>query len=230
MIDYLKRELDNILSIQINENEFLYKKILIMSLIDTLSKTISTNIKNNNRKRVTNLIIRYSNWTYNNHISLPHLLKLLDLTDDKNFSTLKDYCIDLYIEWKKKEDYLDKDPSYEDIIQLCPSKYINVNKSKIYLNYLTHVQLFYSNRNSLFHKFRELGYGIEYKTDDVPFYIPYFHKKKRTWELVYPLNFYISICRSIIENLEEYFKNKNVNPLTNFKFGTYWIEKLNSAF
>lgn len=143
MIDYIKRELENILSLKLNENETLYKKILIMSIIDTLSKTLPENIRKQNRSRVTNLINRFSNWPYKNHISLPHLIKLLELSNDSNLFPLKNYCTDLFNDWEKGGNFIDKDPSYEDVIKMCNIDYLLLNERKIFIKHLTHVHLFY---------------------------------------------------------------------------------------
>ncbi|MBN1842370.1 MAG: hypothetical protein JW883_08855, partial [Deltaproteobacteria bacterium] len=124
--------------------------------------------------------------------------------------------------------FLDRDGVLQEIKDRWPSASPNPLEN-ITLEYLQHINLFYSYRNSLVHDLKEPGYGMEFENDEEPFYqyTRQVEGESSTWELVYPVRFYEKICDSAIKNLREYYLNKRIDPYSCYTFGTYWIEGLN---
>ena len=58
--------------------------------------------------------------------------------------------------------------------------------------------------------------------------LPFYHymtnlgNKERKLELVYPINFFVSIASNILINIKKYLINNDLNPFSYFKFGSPW--------
>lgn len=126
---------------------------------------------------------------------------------------------------------MDRDPGYREVQKLWPRDKEHIKPiENVQLDSLRHVHLFYTYRNSLIHELRTPGYGIEFDKDKEPFYHSMTDKDENeitSWELVYPLAFFESICETALKNLETYYTSDRIDPYHFFTFGTYWIEELN---
>jgi hypothetical protein len=80
-------------------------------------------------------------------------------------------------------------------------------------------ELFYTFRNNLIHEFREPGYGMEMSNDKKPFYLSMMDSP---WQLVFPVNFFATICRQAVERLRDHLLKHKINPYTRFEFGSVW--------
>jgi len=232
-LSFFEGKVNHIKSIKAEESIILFQKILYIGIIDALSKTVASP-KKGPRERVVSLIRNFAKWDNCDRISLPHLVRMLQKVPDPEFSELREYAFNIFEAWRPGTlFYLDKDPAYNDINKLWPS---NLSKplENINLESFQHVNLFYTNRNSLVHELRPLGYGMEVNKSDEPFYHSMqtvremeLGSDRCTWELVYPANFYNKICTTAISELRRYYLKNRIDPYSSFTFGSYWIELLN---
>jgi len=228
-IPYFQYKYQIIKETKFKANDELFKKILYIGIIDTLSKTIFP--RKGNRERFVSFIEKFSDWKYSNRISLPHLLRLLEFSPEPEYSEIREFAFSAYGQWPPGEIInLEKDPEFEEIIKYWPRGQVNDELIKgVKLESLKHVHLFYTYRNSLIHELRNLGYGLEeYSLEKEPSYHSMtMEDSKDTWQLVYPLGFFENICETCLKNLEKYLTSNNINPYNSFKFGSYWKEELN---
>ena len=227
-VGFFKRQLQVIESAQFAEKGDLYKKALLVSVIDALSKTVYP--RKGNRDRFVSFIRYFGKWKDCERISLPHLVRLLEKVPDTDFSELRKFALSRFAEWPEGEVIcLDKDPDYAEVQKLWPKeKEYTKPLENLQLDSLRHVHLLYSYRNSLVHEMRKPGYGMEFPDDDEPFYGSMLHEEnKNTWELAYPLKFFLTVCDRTLAGLETYYSENGINPYDYYAFGTYWIEDLN---
>ncbi len=93
----------------------------------------------------------------------------------------------------------------------------------------THSNLLYAYRNHLIHEFREPGRGTELdQRDTSPYYFRMTHislcgsSEFETWELVYPLGFFIILAESCLLKLKQHLLQNDLNPYSFYEFGTVW--------
>lgn len=209
-----------------NTMDKLFVKILSVGLLDALSKTTTPN-NMGNRDRLVSFVRNFSEWRNCDKISLPHLVKYLELFPSPEYSSVREYAFSLIDKWTPGVDTsIDNDMDYNEIKNRWPK---NTQKptGNITLEYLQHVHLFYSFRNGLVHELKEKGYGMEKEMDVEPYYHTMKGDDSITWELVYPVGFYKKLCETIVIKLREYYIKNRINPYNYFTFGTYWIEELN---
>lgn len=230
-LSFFEEKIDEIKGINTPKSGKLFQKILYVSLLDALSKTVASP-KKGNRERLVSLIRVFAKWDKCDRISLPHLVRMLQKVPDPEFAELREYVFCLFDTWPVGTLlYLDKDPTFDDIKKLWP---LNLSKplENLNLESFQHVNLFYSYRNSLVHELREPGYGMEVHNSDEPFYHSMqapqdIGTERCTWELVYPVGFYNKICSTSISELREYYLKNRIDPYESFTFGSYWVEVLN---
>ena len=227
-IGFFKRQVEVIDSAKFAEKGNLYKKVLLVCVIDALSKTIYP--RKGNRERFVSFIRYFAQWENCEKISLPHLVRLLEKNTNTDFSELRKFALTSFAEWGDGEViYLDKDPDYSKI-QILWQREKEYTKpfENVQLDSLRHVHLLYTYRNSLIHEMRKLGYGMEFPDDDEPFYSSMLDtENSNKWELVYPFRFFLAVCYLALAGLETYYSENRINPYDYFTFGTYWIEDLN---
>lgn len=243
LISYFEGHLQEILQIGGQGHHALhYRRILYVTVLDALTKIVFPNT-GNRRQRMVNLLGTFSEWKEHDRISLPHLVKLLNLTPEPVFEPLRVYAIGQYYNWASGDVItLDRDPSYDEIRRLWPrdSEYKfpikDINK-EISLESLQHVHLFYTHRNSLVHEFRMLGLlsGDPTPSKNEPYYSALLHDVDETtdtevvtWELQYPLEFYKSITEKCLTNLSSYLRRNQIDPINFFTSNSYWITELNT--
>lgn len=229
-LGFFKEQLKIIEETDFKQHTSLFRKLFYVGLLDTLSKTTS-HPKKGNRDRIVAFVRYFCDWPFAEKISLPHLVRLLEKAPDPEFSDLRQYTFELFDKWTEGEFItLERDPDFSEVKQRWP-KEIFKSFVDIQIEFLQHANLFYRYRNSLVHELREPGYGMEFKIDKEPFYHSRTHHENdvehKTWELVYPLGFYSQICKTAIEQLEQYYLKERIDPYSLYTFGTYWIEELN---
>ena len=118
---------------------------------------------------------------------------------------------------------LEVDPLITDIEHL-----VSTEEEMKLLRESTHSSLLYLYRNHLVHEFREPGHGIEMDQRDTS---PYYHglthltarrENKETWELVYPLGFFMQLVLTSLNSLRHYLLKNDLDPYSFYKFGTIW--------
>jgi hypothetical protein len=231
-ISFFREQAESISSIQISRpvDYLVFKRILYIGIIDALSKTVYP--RKGNRDRFVSFVKNFSKWKFCEKVSLPHLVRLLEETPDPEFSDLRKFAFSHFDTWVPGEIVeLDKDPDHDEVYKLWPKgKEYTTPILNVQLSSLHHANLLYTYRNVLIHEMRKPGYGMDLGDKKVPFYHSMSHLRegqKDTWELVYPIGFFESICGCILEELEKFYISNRIDPYSLFRFGTYWIEELN---
>jgi len=232
-IKHFRRHLDLIISIDIKEDKIcnIYKKLLLVALLDAIAKPIY--LKETNKKKFILFIKKFSDWKYIDRISLPHLVQFLGKCTSPDFSNLRNYADSKDNEWLKSSVILlDKDLEFKEVENYWPK---NKDKSPmlplkgITIESLRHGELLYEYRNSLVHELTPPGISFQPGTeDDEPNYGSYtdLHGQHH-WNLRYPVNFFIRLVKTCLNNLEEYLIEKRLDPLRFYKFGSYWFDEFN---
>lgn len=237
---YFENHLSDISRIDCNHNTIHYQRILYMAVLDSLSKRIYPSEKN--KSRMKKLLSDFSEWKYINHISLPHLLRILNLVQDSAFTQLRQYAIIEQNKWIDGElVILDHDPTYIDICNKWPCNYkyqfptLPGTKRQLHLEELKHVNLFYNHRCNLIHEFKAMGKLASDPEPDCISHEPYYgvllefkskqEKSITSWELEYPLTFYKEITSKCLENAINYLHLNQIDPIQ--PQGSFWIDILN---
>jgi hypothetical protein len=219
------------------EHQELYRKILYVSVLDTLAGSVLP--KRSNRERFTYFLQRFCDWTDGNRVSLPHLMQLLKKNPDPAFQKLREWTITKYKSlpaFLTGHSDISDDPQFDDVKRMWPTSADHRTPIEgVDLNALTHFQLLYVYRNMLVHEFRAPGYGMEFGEDDDK---PFYHSMGSmgatgaivgtTVELVYPQRFLHRLCNTGLTRIREYFIANELDPTDSFVFGTYWIRELNN--
>lgn len=231
VVDKLYKNIDTVQSSQFEDN---YKKIIAFSTIDMMSKAVYGDSIYGHRNRFTKFILEFGNWEYAERISLQQLIYVISRDSSPLLNELKQYCEGLISNWPTGEPItLNNEPRYEDMVGLWPKNY-KVG-GKIELDYLKHVNLFYSLRNSLIHENRPLGYSFELFDMSVPYYSSRGVIKRddsgklvelshEAFELSHPVKFFYAIIKNSLDNMKQYFLENQVNPYNNFRFGSEWVD------
>ncbi|MDE0405378.1 MAG: hypothetical protein OXI53_08705 [Nitrospira sp.] len=200
----------------------IYRKILYLVEIDTLSRAAFPSEKSHNhKKRVIQFLNECSNWRDKNRVSAV----LLKYSLEKN-GKCSGALFDLI---KKRIDswgcgtiiYSDQDLTFEEV-QNCATpdvlKFVEENR---------YVKLFYRYRNFLIHEFREPPeFGMDLGTDSTkPYYlgmVAHQSAEESSWKPVFPVKFLEVLCRNSINGLKRYLIENNQNPYESYpeEFGT----------
>ncbi len=215
------------------ENRF-YCKILIVAVIDSLAHVVYP--KERVGQRFINFIRNFSGWEDCNRVSLPQLV--LNLPSDSITSELKMRIEERVESWQSGRIYRinEVDPCEQELERLATTQELRglIEKS-------THTELLYIYRNHLVHEFREPGNPLEISSYDTsPYYCgvtkiethnrDYSDKElrelmrssRRTWELVYPVGFFVSIAEKSLANLKHYLEENDLSPNSSYQFGSIW--------
>ncbi len=216
------------------ESAALFKKTLFCSLLDALSRSVHP--RKEPRDRFTSLVRRFGRWSHQDRVSLPHLVRLLQLTPDPAFEKLRKFALQKLAQWRAPWDVisLDQDPLIDEVSKYWPrNEEYKMPIERVRLDSLTHLQLLYSHRNSLFHELRSPGYGMDFGEKDEPYYHDMSTVSSmndppiETSELVYPVKFFEQLCSTVLSEVKAYLTENQLNPYDYYKFGSYWIEGLN---
>lgn len=232
---YFRSQISTINQLESPDYSYHYKRILFVSVLDALSKVPFP--RQNSRNRMVSFIREFSAWEESERVSLPHLVKLLNLSPEPQFESLRAHARGLLSSWLPGEVVgLDRDPSYKEIHRLWPrGQDLRTPIKGVTLESLQHTHLFYSHRNSLVHEFRMPGRlsGAPSWPREVPYYsVLYFDEgdleySAISWELQYPVNFYESLAMHSLNTLRDYLQRNSIDPISFFESGSYWIEGLN---
>lgn len=212
---------EQLAQIQKLENR-LHKKTLLLVILDTLSRARYPNTRKN-KTRFCQLVKEHIRWQDGQRVSLYQVLLLSPPT---NRSKLID-CVHASVgKWKDwgPFDLKAADPLIDEIQALAATA-----EERKLLNDSMHVNLLYAYRNHLIHEFREPGESIE--TDQgktSPHYYPMTHiqtdehDERESWELVYPLGFFVLLAESCLKNLNHYLSENDLDPYSCYNYGTVW--------
>ncbi|MCH7922240.1 MAG: hypothetical protein IH975_04290 [Nitrospinae bacterium] len=210
---YFEKQLQNVSSVE----NLMYHKILLVTIFDTLGRARFPDIRRN-KERFVRLIKECADWTDYCRVSLPQLLLSLQ---SFNSGTLNNEVEIRIHGWQYGRIYRlnEVDPEINEIIAFAET-----DNERGVINNSKHAALLYTYRNHLVHEFREPGYGMEISDDDAS---PYYHGMTTlegidTWELVYPIGFFMNVARSILGNLKLYLQDNNLDPYPLYEFGSIW--------
>lgn len=184
-------------------NDRLHKKVLLLVILDTLSRVRYPDTKGNKDRFIT-LVKDHIQWPDSSRVSLNQILLLSPST---NLSELTKFSRVSVGEWKEWEwPTISVDPFINEIEHLVAT----AEETKL-LHESTHLNLLYAYRNHLIHEFREPGNGMETgQSKPSPHYRPMTHiqpdeqKTSESWELIYPLGFFVTLAMSCLKNLKQY--------------------------
>jgi hypothetical protein len=165
-------QIDRISSLQGPSGET-YRKVLYVALLDALAYSVFPDEKKDSA-RFAALIRDFASWKHKDHVSLPHLVRLLKRIEDPAFDKLRSFAEKRLASWKGSSGDipLTADPGFEDIAALWPEKgdHRNPFAGKMSLRSLQHRSLLYAYRNALVHALRTAGSGTESKGRTEPYY------------------------------------------------------------
>ncbi len=221
--EYFEHEVNDCLKLK----KRLYKKILMVVMLDTLACSRYPCYRTDNHGRFTNLINNYADWEHSKHIDISQLFLMLK---DKNMcgSKLAMEVSRQLENWVEGSVYTASDcPSYDDIITFASG-----SKEEGIVNKARFSELFYTYRNDLVHNYKEPGYGVEIEGDKEPIHHSMMNIGNKTelgglikydWELVFPLSFIEIRIRNCLKNLKKYFEETKKNPYDSYTFNTMWL-------
>lgn len=234
-ISFFRDRLDEIGKIANVTYAHQYQKMLFLSAMDALARARWPK-EPSNKKRFTDFVSEFSDWSEGQRISLPHLNELLKNTTISEFAELKEFARLKMNAWKAGNIYsLDDDPAFEDLIKLWPIA--EDGKAErilgLALDSLTHIKLLYVCRNILVHEFRSPTADL---TSTGPCYVNELvisypgGPKREVWTLSYPVSFIKKLAADCLDKLGTYFRINQTNPYDSFVFGDYWLDELNRDF
>ena len=203
----------------------LYRKILYVSMIDTLSKAAFPAMKTGHhkrvthRKRVTQFIDELSGWQDKDRVSVPQLLLRLNKAGQTSGSLYRKMqsCLDSWVDGDIKR--LSDDPLLQNVLALA-----HTEEEKTAVRAARCAGLFYTYRNALVHEFRKPGYGMDGLSDNetTPYYVSMSSGGQTSWDLVFPNPFLEDLCRKCLSGLVNKLKAEQRNPYESYEFGSLW--------
>jgi len=235
-VDYFRRHLHSIAALPVEcVSTPLYQKILYVTVLDALSKSVYP--RSGNRTRMVSFLRKFSEWQDAEKVSLTHLVQLLKRVPDPAFEELRTFAVETFEKWpvhKGEIVTLDVDPTFETVRSKWPvEKEHRVPIENVSLESLQHVRLFYTYRNSLVHELREPSFGMDLSQRHKPHYhlvsdlTTYDTVGLKTVALVYPVTFFRTLCDNGLSNLAAYLERNDLNPYDYYVVGDYWIHELN---
>jgi hypothetical protein len=213
---YFERRIEEIASLECPP---LYRKILLISIIEALSRTRYQGVKH--KERFFNIILECSGWNDCRRLSLQQIFyKLKGILPHPEESPL-------FEEVKKRvtKSPIGSIPGLENEPFLPELEhYIKNDEEKKVVKESEHTNLFYLYRNHLVHEFREPGGAFDFAyNNELPYY--YTEIKLNNEEiimLVYPVKFFLNIAIRSLENVISYLQKENIDPTSLFEWGPIW--------
>lgn len=194
----------------------LYRKILYATAFDPIARAAFGKV-GNHRSRSLRLINELTNWNDRDRVSLPQLCLALE---EKGLISGA-----LYVEASTRLDRW----SHGEVLLLGNSPLLSElepvaqSLEKCILTSCRYAELFYTYRNNLVHEFREPGYGIEMPADKDR---PYYHSMiGDQWQLVFPVGFFARLYAEALVGLEALLMRYDIDPYSQFEFGSKWRAK-----
>lgn len=199
----------------------LHKKVLLLVVLDTLGRARYPDEKSN-KFRFIKVIKDHIQWKDSSRVSLYRILSLSNSTDSSNLTSFAGNSIRNWKGWEMPN--VSEDPPNLEVEAMI----VDEQERKMVQD-STHSNLLYAYRNHLIHEFREPGRGMEMdQRDTSPYYLRMTHislsgsSEFETWELVYPLSFFIILAESCLLKLKQHLLQNDLNPYSFYEFGTMW--------
>ena len=232
--DYFNDHVSKISSVQEDQYQYSYRKLLYIAVIDAMSKTAFPFKRH--RDRFISFVKTFSDWEHGERISLTHLVQLLNLNPDPAYEKVRQFANNEIMGWVPGDVVtLDRDPWISSVLQDWPNeKEYKEPIEGVSLESIKHWSLFYTYRNSLVHELRAPGVSLDDIADQDPAYTYLaggpsdISMSVGDWILSYPIHFFHKVCKNCINNLNYYFFKNKIDPLQHLVSGSYFIEELNT--
>ncbi|MDQ0288037.1 hypothetical protein [Oligosphaera ethanolica] len=242
---YYTKMIDNAVAKSNIQYEGVPAKLLLCSIIDSLSIAAFPDEKNpkQNRIRFAQTIKRHSKWQDHDRVSMLQIWKAINSMCDvpQEFESFK-----LWLEKECNAKFypsrspfqnsysLQNDPLYKEISQEWPKKEPKKLEklNNKYLEQFTHRNLLWIYRNRLTHAFRPPGKGYQspFKIEDDPYYKMVIDVKElidqngeKRWELVYPTGFFKNIANNCLESICCECLKKKRSPFLEYSEDSFWL-------
>ena len=224
---YFRKELNLIDDIEGREYK-IHKKIMYVSMIDTIAGLIYPTF--GNKDRFVSLLVNFGSWSESEYVSIPHLARALQLNPSPEFNHLREYVFSEFDKWSQGDlIHINRDiPANIAGTHWPKGKNYNEAVNEVALESLKHAHLLYRYRNALVHSFRPLGSDFEMPEDESPYYLSItVVKKDNYWDLIYPAVFFKKLVTNVFNNAEQHILKNRVNPIEVLRVGRYWLPSLN---
>jgi hypothetical protein len=218
-INYFLEQWENIDGLGVTKYhawENLYRKILYVILLDSLSIAARPSLLAKNQARFRNLTNLLTAWPDRSRVSAPQLKLVLEHRQ-LGAGVLYQRITEAVGNWPEGISVLlgcDCDPLEKDLDSMMTSP-----EEKRAVQDCRYDSLLYSYRNSLLHEFREPGYGMEFREDVEPVY----HSlMDHPWQLAFPLEFIRRLCLIAIWDVRDLLYTEHRNPYPAYPFGSLW--------
>ena len=193
----------------------IYRKILYLVQIDTLSRAAFPHVKGH-KTRVMKFLDECSNWSAIDRVSAIQLMFSLE-AKGKSSSPLFKLINDRINECGTRID-ASEDLTLDEIQSLECSDDLKI------VDEVRYDELFYRYRNTLIHEFREPGEHAIPSVDDLSPFSKAVEAStgEKTWELVFPVKFLERLCERSIDGLEKYLIENNQDPYESYERGPLW--------
>jgi hypothetical protein len=244
-VKHFARHIEVILESDTGHDGSLYARLLLTSLLDTLSAVAFPGEKVG--KRFMRFVMEFSGWEDAKRVSLLHLHRLLRDEARVEFTPIKEWVDQRFTaifplnpkpttairRLGDAEQSIVADPNMEDVLLLWPRSSDTLLKiGRTGVEDLQHGALLYQYRNFLVHEFRVPGRGWDVTKEGEPFYQKMIEVEhdltpvRERWELVYPLAFLGTICRNALTALGGTLQLEKRNPFNAFAESSYWLRSL----
>ena len=123
----------------------MFKKLLIVSLIDSLSRVVADS-KDGQKLRFTRFIADFSDWKDLNRVSAPHLYYLLKELKSRKYEDAREYTRELINSRSSIHPIvgIECDPTLAEVLQVWPELASKKVVGDLSLDAITHLPLFYA--------------------------------------------------------------------------------------
>lgn len=225
--EHLQNLLNDIINITTEHNNTeLFKKILLITYIESLASTRYKNTIESPRTRFTKLISEYSNWQEHKLICPLHLNRFAD--NQSELTKLRDFTQKYLDDWsssysKKAIIYFGESPSLDKIKTMWPNKG-KQKCAKTLPEFFSYANLLYGARNQLVHQ--QAGtHGVFGQANQKPHYYAWPKiEGAKSLEVVFPSLFLQCLCQTLLDGVIAYFRYVKEDPWPEGHFNTLLIE------
>lgn len=208
--DYFKKELEKVDS----GGENLHSRILLVTIMDALSRAAHPHLAKKNHDRFVKFIDNCAQWSDRDRVSLPQIKYKLKEASLIN-GPLYNYVTSTINGWQESLIHDSSvDPLFDSVISKaqcdCERKIIKSSKYK---------ELLYSHRNYLVHEYRNPGDGFVGFSQSTG---AHYHQYDERWELVFPVSLFSSFCHDGLSELKKKLIDEGIDPYEAYEFGSKW--------
>jgi hypothetical protein len=233
-LNHFSEHFEKIRALAQNQFPTVYCKILYVAFIDALAKSVFSD--RGNRGRFVAFLKQFSGWEYGERISLPHLVRLTEKDTNPLFNNVRQFAQSQLCNWFTKDIItLGKDLSIEQLRERMPAgRSFKIGSKRITLDQIQHWYLLYNYRNKLVHELLEPGTSFDAMCEGDPAYLhiipggeTMYDGRFHGWQLIYPTKFFQQLCVNSLNNLGDYFRKNDFDPVKNYSEGRFFVDVLN---